>query len=328
MKKSLLVLAVLTAATGVAQAASSVTLYGKAQVAYQNVSGDVSDADKGFKQTSAGESRVGIKVNEDLGNGMAAFAHLEAKFSADTGASDGDSFFGEKSVVGLSFANGQHALYFGRSASPMDRFGYSDDHLSSGLGWKSSAGNWTNGAYYDYKGSNGFMVFAGATTKGGYAGNASEGFDDNKMSYGLTAAYRVNPNWVFGVGYQADNDAAKVKNEIGVGTKFTFSPVTVALSYARAKLGAAHANAANGKETRIHSTISAMVTPADKVYVNYLNDKISDYSKEQRFGLGYIHSLSKRTEVFANAGYRKTTYTSGAAATKSKLWDVGMRHSF
>ena len=324
MKKSLLALAVLTAATGVAQAASSVTLYGKVQTAYINVTGD----GLSVQQASAGESRVGIKVNEDLGNGMAAFAHLEAKFDADTGASNGSDFFGEKSVVGLSFANGQHALYFGRSASPMDRFGYSDDHLSSGLGWKSSAGNWTNGAYYDYKSStNGLLVFAGATTKGGYAGNTNEGTSGSKASYGLTAAYRVNPNWVFGAGYQADNDASAVKNEFGVGTKFTFSPVTVALSYASAKLGASHKMAPNGKERRIHSTISAMVTPADKVFVNYLNDKIKGYSKEQRFGLGYIHSLSKRTELFANAGYRKTTYTAGGS-TKSKLWDVGMRHSF
>ena len=326
MKKSLLALAVLTAATGVAQAASSVTLYGKVEAAYQSATGD----SKGVYQGADGESLVGIKVNEDLGNGMAAFAHLEAKFNADTGASNGD-FFGEKSVVGLSFDNGQHALYFGRSASPMDRFGYSDDHLASGLGWKSSAGNWTNGAFYDYKSStNGLLVFAGATTKGGYADNAgvnNDGTTGRKASYGLTAAYRVNPNWVFGAGYQADNDASAVKNEFGVGTKFTFSPVTVALSYASAKLGASHAMAPNGKERRIHSTISAMVTPADKVFVNYLNDKIKGYSKEQRFGLGYIHSLSKRTEVFANAGYHKTTYTAGGSA-KSKLWDVGMRHSF
>ena len=326
MKKSLLALAVLTAATGVAQAASSVTLYGKVETAYQSATGD----GLSVLQGAAGESRVGIKVNEDLGNGMAAFAHLEAKFDADTGASNGDNFFGEKSVVGLSFANGLHSLYFGRSASPMDRFGYSDDHLASGLGWKSSAGNWANGAYYDYNGmnaNNGLVVHAGATTKGGYAGNANEGVGDNKMSYGLTGAYRVNPNWVFGLGYQVDNDASAVKNEWGVGTKFTFNPVSIALSYASAKLGATHALAPNAKERRIHTTISAMVTPADKVYVNYLNNKINGYSKEQRFGLGYIHSLSKRTELFANAGYRKTNFVAGGS-TKSKLWDVGMRHSF
>ena len=327
MKKSLLALAVLTAATGVAQAASSVTLYGKVETAYQSATGD----GLSVLQGAAGESRVGIKVNEDLGNGMAAFAHLEAKFDADTGASNGDNFFGEKSVVGLSFANGLHSLYFGRSASPMDRFGYSDDHLASGLGWKSSAGNWANGAYYDYNGmnaNNGLVVHLGATTKGGYAGNVTEGVSGTKASYGLTAAYRVNPNWVFGAGYQADNDAAAVKNEWGVGTKVTFNPVSVALSYASAKLGAFNALSPSGKERRIHTTISAMVTPADKVFVNYLNDKVKNVQTEQRFGLGYIHSLSKRTELFANAGYRKTTYTSGAAATKSKLWDVGMRHSF
>lgn len=325
MKKSLTALAVLGLLSGTASAATSVTLYGKVQAAYQNVGGD----GKGVMQTSAGESRVGFKGTEDLGNGMAAFFQMEAKFDADTGTSNGSSFFGEKSVVGLSFANGQHSLYFGRSASPMDRIGYSDDHLSSGLGWKSSAGNWTNGAYYDYKGANnGLLVFAGATTKGGYAGNTNEGVSSEKASYGLTMAYRVSPNWVFGAGYQADNDTLAVKNEFGVGTKFTINPVSIALSYASAKLGATNPISPNGKERRIHSTISAMITPNDKVFVNYLHDKVKNVQTEQRFGLGYIHSLSKRTEIFANGGYRKTTYVSSAASTKQKLWDVGVRHSF
>ena len=57
MKKSLLALAVLTAATGVAQAASSVTLYGKVEAAYQNKGHD----SKSVMQDSGGESRLGYK---------------------------------------------------------------------------------------------------------------------------------------------------------------------------------------------------------------------------------------------------------------------------
>lgn len=41
----------------------------------------------------------------------------------------GTGFFDEKSVVGLSFANGAHKVYFGKSASPIDRIGNNIGHL-------------------------------------------------------------------------------------------------------------------------------------------------------------------------------------------------------
>ena len=318
MKKSLLALVVLGSFAGAASAASSVTLYGKVQAAYQKSTGS------SLTQGSAGESRLGIKVKEDLGNGLAAFAQLEAKFDGDTGASNGSEFFGEKAVVGLS--SGAHSVYFGRSASPIDRIGMSMDHLSSGLGWKSSAGNWVNGAFYDYN-ANGLSVAAGATTKGGY-NNSAEGSSSAKASYGASVKYAAS-NFAVAAGYQADNDTAAVKNEFGVGAQYTFNPVTVAVSYASAKLGATNSVAALGKERRLHATISAKVTSADTLFVNYLNDKTKTAggltaAKLDHFGLGYIHSMSKRTEVFANVG-RNRDRLAGTSATG---WDIGLRHSF
>lgn len=315
MKKSLLALAVLTAATGVAQAASSVTLYGKVEAAYQNKGHD----SKSVMQDSGGESRLGFKGREDLGNGMAAFFQLEAQVAADTGAlNNTDGMFNEKSLVGLSFANDTHKIYFGRSASPIDRIGFSTDHLSSGLGWKSSAGNWQNAAFYDYS-SNGFSVAAGVTTKGGLAGNTTEGTKGTKAAYGLSAKYEAS-NWALAAGYQKDNST--VKSEWGVGGKYTFNPVTVALSYADAKL------ATNAKERRYHATISAALTSNDTLFANYLKDKTklagASIANKTHFGLGYIHALSKRTELFANVGREKDS----VASTKATNWDVGMRHSF
>jgi predicted porin len=78
----------------------------------------------------------------------------------------------------------------------------------------------------------------------------------------------------------------------------------------------------------MHSTISAKVTPNDTVFLNYLNDKVKYGSvttkKETRFGLGYIHAMSKRTEVFANVGRIRESVSD----TKSTSWDIGLRHSF
>jgi predicted porin len=209
------------------------------------------------------------------------------------------------------------------------------DHRSSGLGWKSSAGNWQNAAFYDYS-ANGFTAMAGVTTKGGAFDTTSlvdEGNSGTKTSYGLALKYEA-ANFAIGAGYQRDNGQTTagftdslgaldaVKSEWGVGGKYTFSPVTVALSYADAKL------MSGAKERRIHSTISGKLTPNDTLFVNYLNDKVKDsgmtYKKETRYGLGYIHAMSKRTEVFANVGRIRESVSD----TKSTSWDIGLRHSF
>lgn len=318
MKKSLVALAVLGSFVGTATAASSVTLYGKVDIAYQKTTG-TGLIQHGGGETGGGESRLGIKVHEDLGNGMSAFAHMEAGFDGPTGQKNGD-FFNEKSVVGLGFANGTHKLYFGRSASPIDRIGFSKDHRSSGLGWKSSAGNWQNSAFYDYS-ANGLSVAAAVATKSGFDGNANEGQPGTKASYGLSVKYEA-PVWAIAAAYQRDNGA--VTSEWGVGGKVTFSPVTLAASYADAKL------AGGGKERRLHATLSAKVTANDEVWVNYLNDRVKNNYTATHYGLGYVHSLSKRTEIFANVGRNKVKAHAllGGGSVSATGWDIGMRHSF
>ena len=344
MKKSLVALAVLGSFVGAASAASSVTLYGIVEAAYQNKGHD----GKGLMQDAGNESRLGFKGTEDLGNGTAAFFHFEAGFDSSVGSfTNGKSdMFNEKSLVGLSFANGAHKVYFGRSASPIDRIGFSTDHLSSGLGWKSSAGNWQNAAFYDYS-ANGLTVMAAVTTKAGAAGNstallngtdsvlypaAAEGHNKGRASYGVAVKYEGS-NWAVGAGYQRDNGqvdtngggvngVGDTKYEWGVGGKYTFNPVTFAASYAHAKLTEGQ------KERRIHSTISAALTPNDTIFVNYLNDKINwsgvTTKKETRFGFGYIHALSKRTELFGNVGRVREKISD----TRGTSWDVGVRHRF
>lgn len=355
MKKSLLALAVLASATTAAQAASSVTLYGKVEAAYNKASGT------SLTQGSGGESRLGFKGSEDLGNGMAAIFQMEAQIAADTGAlAGGTTMFNEKSFVGLSFSNGVHTVTFGRDASPIDRIGFSQDHLSSGLGWKSSNGNWQNAAFYQYT-ANGLTAVAGVTTKGGLAGNATplalEGAAGTKAAYGASIKYE-RANFAVAAGYQKDNGTANntpISSEWGIGGKYTFNPVSLALSFADAKT-------ANGtKARRYHATLGAQFTPNDNVFVNFMQVKdrsAGTYMKQTHYGLGYVHNLSKRTELFANVGREKyfnnfgatnggvtanaalvtagtlstanNTYSNvvGQATGSATKWDFGVRHSF
>ena len=340
MKHKYLSLAVLSLFSGMTMAATSVTLYGTAEIAYRDDTKDNSE----LRQDAAGESRVGFKGQEDLGNGMAAFFQLESRYNLDTGANSGSipnkkglssGFFDEKSVVGLSFANGAHKAYFGKSASPIDRIGNNVGHLANDFGVKSSMGGWRNGAFYDYN-ANGLAIAAAVTTKGGAyspefavaegSTSATTGKEE-KSAYGISLRYDA-ANWYAGAGWQADNDInqhdSKVKNEWLVVGGYKWNPVFFGASYA-------DANQYNDTKRRIiQAHIGGNLTPNDQLFVNYANyrTKTKDVRSEkvQKYGLGYTHSLSKRTSVFAGVARINDGLKDGDADYTD--YDIGLKHTF
>ena len=119
MKKTLLAAALLAgfATAGVAQAETSVTLYGILDTGYgyQNFKGDhatPSGADIDLRARSSGlrsgfvnGNRWGLKGAEDLGNGLRAIFQLENGFQIGTGSLDGGNMFNRQAFVGLSSDN-------------------------------------------------------------------------------------------------------------------------------------------------------------------------------------------------------------------------------
>ena len=94
MKKTLIAFAALSALAGIAQAQSSVTLYGVADaylasVKTENKVGAVTTSLTQTKIDSGGHngSRWGLRGSEDLGGGLKAIFQLESGFNIDTGAS-------------------------------------------------------------------------------------------------------------------------------------------------------------------------------------------------------------------------------------------------
>ena len=75
---------VLAAYTGMSAQATSVTMFGSAQVEYTTVDieGITSQANV---SDDAGRSKWGVQVVENLANGLSAKAHLEFGFSPGTG---------------------------------------------------------------------------------------------------------------------------------------------------------------------------------------------------------------------------------------------------
>ena len=85
MKKTLIALATLGVFTGVACAASNVTLYGKIDMSALVSKADNSDATVQMKSGFRQGSRWGIRGSEDLGNGYSVGFDLEQGFNADDG---------------------------------------------------------------------------------------------------------------------------------------------------------------------------------------------------------------------------------------------------
>lgn len=340
MKKTLVALAVLGSFASVASAATSVTLYGRVDVGYDSLHHDGLKLSQDLGGVGNNMSRLGIKGEEDLGNGLAATFKLEGRFSADTGAYTKD-MFDRESTVGLKGAFG--AVRFGRALTAMDSGigGFTVGERVVGFSNYSSEARHSNSAFYDYSNS-GFSVGANVSTKGGAAGNsytvdsttssvttASEGANGTKVGYGLYAKYEAD-NFAVGAAYQRDSantslvsKKAVPSKEWGVGASYTFKPVTVGASYAQAKV-----DSSDSKTKIINAFVSGDVTPNDTVYFQYNRNKVTDKSASNAYGLGYMHSLSKRTSVYAETARTKRVAPGATEASNGWDYSVAMRHKF
>lgn len=321
MKKSLLALAVLASAAGAANAASSVTMYGRMDVGYESAHHDGKSVTQDNGVANTNMSRFGIKGQEDLGNGLAATFKLEGHFNGDTGSYAKD-MFDRESTVGLKGNFG--SVRFGRATAALEN-GLGDFVIGErALGFSNyaSATRHSNSAFYDYS-MGGLTAGANVSTKGGdsgntdAAGNVIEG--NGKIGYGLYAKYSAN-NFGLGAAYQRDGVA--LTKEWGVAASYTFNPVTLGASYADQK--------ADGTSTHtktINAFVSGAVTANDTVYAQYNRVKVTNASATTAYGLGYNHALSKRTSVYGEVARNKRTSSTGELVSGYD-YSVAMRHAF
>lgn len=359
MKKNLVAtIAALLSISCVTQAAPNVTLYGRADVGYEKMTGDTAgikiitqETSSINRDTRAGGSIIGIRGQEDLGGGLAATFHLEGRFSLDTGNKPtARTFFDRESTVGLKTNFGY--FRFGRSISAFDssiwfmdpgRRNSSHDAYSS---WSSSW--YSNGLFYNHK--IGAVEFGGnVTTKGGASERDNttlasiEGNDGTKISHGAFVKYKAN-GLTAALAYQADQKTAitvaagdktniimSAKNEWVTGFAYKRSVVEAGVSYAQAK------SYYDGKAKTIAAFVTIDVTPSDVINVVYRQQedtqstglyRTANYKeKNTHYGLGYVHKLSKRTSIYADVG-RNTKSATGSAKAKIMSYDVAMRHEF
>lgn len=129
MKKSLLVAALMAGFAGVAQAETSVTLYGIVDggIGYERLDGKIGGVSIDEKRTGMlngvnSGNRWGLKGTEDLGNGLQAVFVLESGFDLGNGkSSQGGRMFGRQATVGLQ-SDAWGRLDFGRQTNIASKY--------------------------------------------------------------------------------------------------------------------------------------------------------------------------------------------------------------
>lgn len=146
MKKTLLAAAMLAGFAGVANAQSSVTLYGIVDVGVAGTDRKYEKSTTGLESGIQSGSRWGLRGTEDLGNGLRANFVLESGFNVANGKGSSDGLFNRQAWLGLGGNWGE--VRFGRQVTVSSDFFEFTDPFGTGFGQaganQSFNGNSTN----------------------------------------------------------------------------------------------------------------------------------------------------------------------------------------
>ena len=351
MKKSLIALAAL-AASGVAMAQSSVTLYGVLDTGLTYSKG----AESVYGLTHVGgntNSRLGFRGTEDLGNGLKAIFNLEAGMGVDDGTdyfTGSGMAFRRTSFVGLegSFGTVRMGRMLTSSYLSVGRYdAFNDTGIGGSLAW--------NGPQTGYAPRTQNAVSYTSPVFSGFKLGADYGFGEQKRAgdnryFGLGATYDNGP-LSLGAGYDrlngntaASTTTAEDQITWQLGGAYNFGVAKLMAFYKHSKYQAAGLNAALFPDVKFKTFglgVSAPVGAAGEVRASFNNYKMSDnLGKANQLSLGYVHNLSKRTALYSTYSYIKnkdglTFQLSGAMAgaglkdgEKQHGLQLGVRHAF
>jgi predicted porin len=332
MKKSLIALAALGAFASGAMAQSYVTVYGivdlglvkqnRADATPLTALGGVGLTTKELSIAQSARSRIGFKGMEDLGGGYQAKFKLEHRLSPDTGAQTTASGpFWDMSVVSLVTPFGEIGM--GRDYMPAFYLQYQlDPWINQGIAMigggtypfaaYTSATRGTrinNGVYYTIA-ANGITAMAAASLKESDVAN---------NRYGLAVQYVAGPLFL-GLAYdQADETgtAATDHNLLMIGGAYDFGWIKPRLSFAKTDKGA----------TSPFSYTLAATAPLGTGFVKFGASKLdldnAAGSKAGKVSLGYEYTMSKRTALYTDITYGKSTGNPSVTG-----FDAGIRHMF
>jgi len=371
MKKSLMAFAGLVALTaGPVLAQSSVTLFGVADATLKFGRGSAANV-TALGSGGNSTSRIGFRGTEDLGGGMQAGFWLEAGQQMDSGsfaatntsnqangaAGGGGATFNRRSTISLSAGFGE--LRLGRDIAvtyrnvgdfdPWGDVGVGGTLIDSGINFSTitrgvRVSNSINyflpanlGGFYGqgqyYMGENAAdTVVAGTVTVGkkdGTGGGARLGYAQGPinvaLAYGTTKYVSVSPT---------TGDLTTVN----LGGSYDFGVAKLIGLYDTDRVKAA-ARTQKGTGYLLGVSVPAGAGEVRASYSSYKRKEglAAGDKQADKFSLGYVHSLSKRTALYATAAFVKNKKGAGQVLNSAQLtstndnssgFDFGMRHSF
>jgi predicted porin len=342
MKKSMLVLAALTALAGAASAQSSVTLFGVVDLAARSVTNGSAGSLKSLSPNGQASSRLGFRGTEDMGGGLQAGFWLEGDLQADTGNAAG-MFWNRRATASLIGKFGE--IRMGRDYVPTfvnistyDMWAYQGvstiANLRTGFVGNSSSTSpvlGQGGATTGVRANNTISYFLPAM--GGLYGQvtvaASENVQGNKHMGGRLgyAAGPLNLSAAYGKTAKTGTAIDDLKT-MNFGGSFNFGFLTALASY----------------EKSDYSASAGVLIPVGSgtIKLNYMKTGSSLAALQAKMlSAGYVYDLSKRTSlglgygrISNGAGARLTASGNGFNTTAFKAgetstgYDFSIRHNF
>jgi len=351
MQKKLIALAIAAAMTVPALAYAEVNISGQANMSIDNVNDGASTSSASAWQVNSNQSRIVVKGSDDLGDGLSAMYQLDMRMTLDNGQTSSTSgrMFDGNNFVGLK-SNDLGTVMLGRIDSPyksstrnLDVFFDVAGDNRSGVG--PIGGLLTNDSRYDNviaymsPSMSGFSVSAAGlfgaetpvanSTKGTGLSFAGMYKMDNIYA---TLAYLSLKYGTAGTGDLGATNPPAVDDEkkaFKVGGGYTMDAFTVnaVIEMPSSKV------ALTGNETKNTNFYIAgkfAVNSSDNVKLAYTKRGetevagVKQNNDASQIAVGYDHSMSKATSVYAN--YVKTS-ANGTAADPSVL-SLGVKHAF
>lgn len=340
MKKSLIALAVLGSVAGVAQAQSTVTLYGLVDLYAARVKSGPVGAETSTTVLNSGgllTSRFGLMGTEDLGGGLKAMFKLEQGFDAsngvaNTGAGGASSAFNRQAWIGLE--GGFGTVQFGNVWSAFDDVFYIGNSVFDSFVFSPGAANYSLGgnpvmASYNYNDKPRNAIRYTTPNFGGFSAAVSHGLDESSTT--STDQTDFNIQYAGGpltaaLAYQVQNDA----NGVGSDDKYTYFSAAYDLGVVVVKGGLGTTrNVIASKTDDYQIGLDFPLSSALTLSTGYAASKDKDGSDTKRQGLafGATYTLSKRTLVYAALNSSKQK-VAGTTTDKFSFIGAGLQHKF
>lgn len=341
MKKSLIALAVLGAFTGVAQAQSTVTLYGLVDAYVARTKSGAAGAEVSTTVMNSGglaQSRFGLQGSEDLGGGLKAIFKLEQGFDVSTGTTlnnggpSTSTAFNRQAWLGLE--GGFGTVQFGSVWAAFDDVFYVGNPLfdsfvfSPGAAGYSLDGEAVMSQYnYNFIQRNGVRYTT--PNMGGFVAAVSYGVDEKIAS----VPEQTDISLLYSGGPLTAAFAYEVVKGNGIGgldQKYTYGSVAydVGVAVIKGGLGTSR-NVYDTKTNDYQVGVDVPLSSALALTAGFAasKDKGARDTKRTGYAVGASYTLSKRTLAYAAFNKSKAEET-GSADQKYSFIGVGLQHKF